>query len=493
MADGDPLLIGRNNNGNLSTVLARSGVQSNSAVIVTNGNGKGLQASATDNGVEALSASGIGMLATSKASTGVRGVGRPVGVEGVGQSATRREFDSVGVSGSGYRGVYGTGSYTGVSRFHDAVGVFGESQGGTGVRGVGNTGVRGTGNTGVRGDGGLIAVQGRTTEVEAVGVLGESPRGFGVQGDGGILGVLGQANDVDGTGVVGEARQGTGVRGRGTIGVQALATDIGVAGQADNVATPGHGAAIVGVSGHSNAGHGVFGKSTAPEFEGVIVGGVTGISSQKGVVGESTGQNDGVFGRANDPQGAGVHGFSASGIGVLGESRSGIAAWFNGPVQIVGDLFVQGAKSAVLRDSTGKHRCLYAIESPESWFEDFGFAKLVRGRIRVVIKRDFAQFIHSRDYYVFLTPEGDSKGLYVMKKSAKAFEVGEQQDGQSNTRFCYRIVAKRRDLRSRRLEAIRMPKVSPKLDGRIAAPKLPRLPSPTRKTDKSRAAKSRRQ
>jgi hypothetical protein len=249
----------------------------------------------------------------------------------------------------------------------------------------------------------------------------------------------------------------------------------------------------VGVSGHSNAGHGVFGKSTAPEFEGVIVGGVTGISSQKGVVGESTGQNDGVFGRANDPQGAGVHGFSASGIGVLGESSSGIAAWFNGPVQVVGDLFVQGVKSAVLRDSTGKHRCLYAIESPESWFEDFGFAKLVRGRKRVAIKRDFAQFIHSRDYYVFVTPEGDSKGLYVTKKSAAAFEVVEQQGGQSNVRFSYRIVAKRRDLRSRRLEAIRMPKVSPKLDGRIAAPKLPRDPGPTRKTDKSRTAKSRRQ
>jgi len=47
MADGSPLIIGRTNNGDFSTVLARSGLQSKSAVIVTNANGKGLQADAT--------------------------------------------------------------------------------------------------------------------------------------------------------------------------------------------------------------------------------------------------------------------------------------------------------------------------------------------------------------------------------------------------------------------------------------------------------------
>ena len=126
MADGDPLLIGTNNKGNLSTVLDRSGAQSNSAFVVTNIKGNGVEASSTDG-------------------AGVRGIGRPIGVDGVGQSATRREMDSVGVRGSGYRGIYGIGPYTGVSRFHDEVGVFGESEGGTGVIGAGNAGVRGQG------------------------------------------------------------------------------------------------------------------------------------------------------------------------------------------------------------------------------------------------------------------------------------------------------------------------------------------------------------
>jgi hypothetical protein len=444
MADGNPLLIGRNNNGNLSTVLARSGAQSNSAFVVTNTRGKGVEATATGNGVEASSTDGAG----------VRGVGRPIGVDGVGQSATRREIDSVGVRGTGYRGVYGIGSYTGSSRFHYEVGVFGESQGrtGTGVIGTGGTGVIGDGTTtGVRGTGTITGVEGNATEIEGVGVFGGAPRGFGMQGDGGILGVFGRSAGVNGAGVVGNANQGVGVRGFGNIGV----------------------------SGNSNASHGVFGQSTAPELENSFVGGVVGQSNQFGVIGESTGQKAGVFGRANDFQGVGVQAFSA-GIGVLAKSPY-IAAWFDGAVQIVGDLFVQGNKSAVLRDSAGKHRRLYAVESPESWFEDFGFAKLVRGRKRVAIKRDFAQFIHTRDYYVFLTPEGDSNGLYVTKKSAAGFEVVEQQGGRSNTRFSYRIVAKRRDLRSQRLEAVRMPKISQKFGGRIAAPKLPRHPGPTKK------------
>jgi len=77
MADGSPLIIRRTNNGDFSTVLARSGLQSKSAVIVTNANGKGLQADATDNGLEASSASGIAVLGTSKATPGVRGVGQP--------------------------------------------------------------------------------------------------------------------------------------------------------------------------------------------------------------------------------------------------------------------------------------------------------------------------------------------------------------------------------------------------------------------------------
>jgi hypothetical protein len=55
---------------------------------------------------------------------------------------------------------------------------------------------------------------------------------------------------------------------------------------------------------------------------------------------------------------------------------------------------------------------------------------------------------------VFLTPNGDSEGLYVAGKTATGFEVREQGGGTSNISFDYRIVAKRRGYESVRLEDI---------------------------------------
>jgi hypothetical protein len=53
-------------------------------------------------------------------------------------------------------------------------------------------------------------------------------------------------------------------------------------------------------------------------------------------------------------------------------------------------------------------------------------------------------------YRVFVTPEGDSKGLYVAK-AAGGFFVREQQGGRSTLPFDYRIVAKPREENGTRL------------------------------------------
>jgi hypothetical protein len=45
---------------------------------------------------------------------------------------------------------------------------------------------------------------------------------------------------------------------------------------------------------------------------------------------------------------------------------------------------------------------------------------------------------------VFLTPNGDCKGLYVAQKSATSFVVRELGGGTSSIAFDYRIMAKRR-------------------------------------------------
>ena len=64
------------------------------------------------------------------------------------------------------------------------------------------------------------------------------------------------------------------------------------------------------------------------------------------------------------------------------------------------------------------------------------------GKAEVKIDPDFAAIIHGEDYRVFLTPEGDSKGLSVTNKTPTGFEVREQQGGTSAIAFQYRIVAR---------------------------------------------------
>jgi len=63
----------------------------------------------------------------------------------------------------------------------------------------------------------------------------------------------------------------------------------------------------------------------------------------------------------------------------------------------------------------------------------------------VSIDPTFAETVsETADYHVFLTPKGDSKGLYVINETPTGFEVRESGGGASSLSFDYRIVAKRR-------------------------------------------------
>jgi hypothetical protein len=55
------------------------------------------------------------------------------------------------------------------------------------------------------------------------------------------------------------------------------------------------------------------------------------------------------------------------------------------------------------------------------------------------------------DYHVFVTPNGDCKGLYVAQKSAASFVVRELGGGTSSIAFDYRIMAKRKGFEQARL------------------------------------------
>jgi hypothetical protein len=175
-----------------------------------------------------------------------------------------------------------------------------------------------------------------------------------------------------------------------------------------------------------------------------------------------------VYGQSSSAGGFGIVGANtaAGGTGLLGyiagppsgaiafagtASPGNYAAYFTGSVYIAGPLTVTGAKSAAVPHPDGSLRLVYCVEAPESWFEDFGSAQLVSGKATVELDKDFAAVVDTSSYHVFLSPRGESKGLYTANQSPTGFGVQEQQGGTSSLPFSWRVVARRQDIKVGRL------------------------------------------
>ena len=451
MADGDPMVLGRANQSDDTTLLNRGGATTRLAVSIINADGGGLRARATGSatgvrgdaiagqGIHGISDSLIGVLGEARgdisSAEGVVGIGvTNNGVRGSsdsGPGVAGESTQSVGVAGisRSVEGVVGgaTKSVGVRGASNTGFGVYGESKQGVGVKGAGPTyGVIGeSGWTGVRGTG------------ATAGVSGESPTGEGVRG-----------TTTSGTGISGWANSGSGVYGfsAGQFGVFGNAP-VGTGVRGDSITRTGvHGESTLqnGVAGQSAAGNGVSGTSTK-------VVGVRGEAPQVGVFGASNpGQRGPTVPR-------GVVGTSREGIGVVGASTQGWAAVFDGKAIVFGDFFVNGRKSAVVSHPDGSQRLTYCTEATECWFEDFGRARLKGGAASVEIDPDFAALIETDDYHVYLTPEGPTGSLYVDQRSPESFEVRTQGEDSSSATFSYRIVARRKDVPGGRLEVFDPP------------------------------------
>jgi hypothetical protein len=352
-------------------------------------------------------------------------------------------------------------------------GVAGTSDSGTGVTGGsdGGDGVRGRSTRG-RG------VYGRSDA--GVSVQGDSTGGFGVGGytqDG--RGVFGGASG-NGDAVTGFARSGNGVTGLSdAVGVQGftLHGQVGVRGDAPDavgVWGTGGGAGVVGSG--SGTGVGVMAFATRDAVSATS-------SGARGVVGTTTAPGGtGVHGVATSPNAGGqvgVRGTSTAGFGVLGTSSTGIAGGFFGTVVVFGGFIAAGGfKAAAVPHPDGSHRLLYCLESPESWFEDVGRARLARGRAEVPLDPDFAAMIDTSDYHVFLTAEGETTGLWVADRTDGAFEVREARGGAGDAPFSYRVVGRRRDVDAPRLARVDLPDLPPEPAPAAEPPEQPRQSAP---------------
>lgn len=90
----------------------------------------------------------------------------------------------------------------------------------------------------------------------------------------------------------------------------------------------------------------------------------------------------------------------------------------------------------------GRKIVRYASEASVPTVEDFGEAQLTDGAASVRLEPRFASTIQTENYYVFLTPEGDNRGLYVTDRTPTGFSVREAEGGRSSIAFMYRIVGK---------------------------------------------------
>ncbi len=308
----------------------------------------------------------------------------------------------------------------------------------------------------------------------------------GIQGyaqAGGQAGVLGRNDAAGGIGVLAQAPLGTPILAAtifGNSNPAIFAQSTGTSATAISALSDGNGIAIEGDAFNSIGvvGRAILGANPNPGVLGSATNGygVFGFSqNSNGIAGQSGTSAAGCVGFAGAPGGYGIYG----GTAVAG----GYAGGFAGPVLVNGAFtVVNGPKNAAVPHPDGSHRLLYCQESPEPWFEDFGEGRLVGGRAEVRLEADYAAVVQNEAYRVFLTPEGDCRGLYVSTKAPTGFEVRELQGGTSTLTFSYRVVAKRRDIPGPRLDRVKLPEPLKEL----VKPDLPKPPEPRKLPEDSK-------
>jgi hypothetical protein len=213
------------------------------------------------------------------------------------------------------------------------------------------------------------------------------------------------------------------------------------------------GATGSGVEGQSPY-NGVLGEASGASNTSTLFGGSPGVwgdtggkaeSGFVGVVGTADDNSAGNFFN-NSPQATLFVGNNSTAnstdlvLIAKGDNEGGLCT-----IDVSGNLTCNGTiKGSAKVDGGARNVAVYAMQSPENWFEDAGSGQLSNGSARIELDPTFAQTVNAGvEYHVFLTPKGDSEGLYVSKETPHGFEVHEQRGGSSNIAFDYRIMAKR--------------------------------------------------
>jgi hypothetical protein len=334
----------------------------------------------------------------------------------------------------------------------------------------------------------------------------------------GAVALAGAAAGMTGSPVVEAADGGAVVIGASNTGSETRLTT--TAGDGFRATSASGNAGLVG-----EGGYGVYGSAVGQSGAGVY-----------GIAGSMTGTSNGVRGYTNSPDAAAIYGFHYRGIAVRAEVPDGAttnaialyalnystytgggpgaggfaiyglsanghglvgataaaggaavvgatngvagayAGAFYGPLIVGGNFTVfGGAKSAAVPHPDGSHRRLYCVESPESWFEDFGSGTLTCGEAVVPLDHDFAAVVDTSQYHVFLTGCDGLSDLSACERTSKGFRV-KATTGAGDGTFSWRVVAKRKDIAAPRFETVEIPKAPPLPD--VPASVHDPMPSP---------------
>lgn len=411
----------------------------------------------------------FGVLGESNATTG-----QTYGVGGLAQSPSGYGVWGLNDATAGGAGVYGSSVSTagygveGVNTSTAGTGVYGTAPS-FGVQGIatgtGTTvGVYGTGRNGVQGNGTANGVSGNGTAAGSTGVYGTG-QSYGVQAVGTAAGSTGVYGTGSAYGLQAVATNTTspsyGVYTTGNFGLWGVGTQYGVYSVAVATGIAGTygvygGNSAVGAQGNFPFDYGGIGGRCTLGCTALAQGGVWADTDWNG---DANAQGDYVpaFLATADANLAALivnnsaqvptlyaHNESSGGTGaiVFAEGTAGSCTLTGG-----GDAACTGVLKSVVatKSGAGAQRVeTYSVQSAENWFEDAGTAQLVNGAGRVDLESVFGKTVNTGvEYHVFLTPDGDCKGLYVSAKTASGFEVRELGGGTSNIAFEYRIMAKR--------------------------------------------------
>jgi hypothetical protein len=350
----------------------------------------------------ANSSSGPGVASSSVKGTGLTGATTLVGTKTTNAAGVLgTDSSSSGSFDAGVKGVSKAGT-----------GVTGTSTSGNGVKGVSN---KGTGVVGTSNGANLIsAVSGTSTNATGVGVTGTSP----------FIGIIG-------TGAVGidaiKADNGAALEVTGGQGGELILGRVGFntpfsIDESGNFTTSG------GVRSSSVNAGGLFGQAPT----GVNYGSVDGFNQ------DPSSPYASVEADTNTANGFLFSGFDSNLDNVYNVDTAG-------NVHITGQMFTAGSCSSgcIAGGHIAKRVVSYTPRESQPTMEDLGSAELTDGRAHVSLDPSFGNVIdRGSSYLVFLTPDGDCKGLFVADKTPSGFDVAELQGGRSTIAFDYRIVAR---------------------------------------------------